>query len=497
LISQGTLQGPITPPIGLAYLAASLLEAGHVVTIVDALGEAPRQVTPLFEHKMLATGLLIPEILQRVPARTDLIGVSAMFSGEWPYIRQLIEALKQARPATPLVGGGEHFTAMPEFTLESCPQVDYCVLGEGEETLVDLANQVERGEAPLAVAGLALRQQGKVTRTAPRQRIKSVDALPRPAWSLVPLENYLSQGLGYGVDRGRSMPIVATRGCPYQCTFCSNPFMWTTRWFARQPAEVLAEIEYYLDHYQATNIDFYDLTAIIKKDWIVEFCQLILERGLKFTWQLPSGTRSEAIDWEVSRLLYQSGCRNLTYAPESGSPTTLKRIKKKVKLERMLLSMRDAVRNGLNLKANIIIGFPDETRREVWQTLLFLLKMAWVGAHDISISMFSPYPGSELFADLQQRGRLTDLSDAYFLSLASYTDVTETVSWCEAMSKTEMAFLRLFGLALFYGAEYLFRPWRLLQTLTNLIFNRQESRLDKSLQDYLARSFKRHAAEAN
>ena len=490
LISQGTLQGPITPPIGLAYLASSLIEAGHSVTIVDALGEAPRQVVPLFDHRMLATGLLIPQIIKRIPTETSLIGVSAMFSGEWPYVKQLIQAIKQALPEAPIVGGGEHFTALPEFILETCPEIDYCVLGEGEETLVEIANHLATPGQMTQVTGLALRSNGQVIRTPPRQRIKHVDQIPRPAWERVPVENYLSHGLGYGVNRGRSMPVIATRGCPYQCTFCSNPFMWTTRWVARKPALVLAEIECYLEQYQATNIDFYDLTAIIRKDWIVEFCGLILERGLKFTWQLPSGTRSEAIDAEVSNLLYLAGCRNLTYAPESGSPTTLHRIKKKVNLERMAGSMRDAVENGLNLKANIIIGFPDETRRETWQTIAFLVKMAWVGVHDLSISLFSPYPGSELFKELQSRGQLTDLSEEYFLSLAAYTDVTETVSYSDTMSTNEIAFLRIFGLALFYGAEYIFRPQRLIQTLANLILKRQESRLDKSLQDYIERSFK-------
>ncbi len=468
-----------------------LIEAGHTVVILDAVGEAPQQVTPLFADKMLGIGLLISEVVENLPKQTDLIGISAMFSGEWPYIHQLIKAVKKAMPSTPIVGGGEHFTAVPEFVLESCPEVDYCILGEGEETLVEIADRLATPEKMITVTGLALRQNGQSIRTPPRQRIRQIDNLPWPAWNLIPLENYLAKGLGYGVNRGRSMALVATRGCPYQCTFCSNPVMWTQRWLARKPELVLDEIEYYLEKYEATNIDFYDLTAIIRKDWIVEFCRLIQERGLKFTWQLPSGTRSEAIDEEVSMLLYQSGCRNLTYAPESGSPTTLQRIKKKIKLDNMLTSMRWAVDNGLNLKANIIIGFPDETRREVWETTFFMVKMAWAGVHDLSVSMLTPYPGSELFMTLQKQGKLTNLSDEYFLSLASYTDVTETVSWSEQMSVKEMGFLRLFGLLLFYGSQYLFRPWRLIGTLFNLISKRQDSRLDKSLQDYIQRAFKR------
>ena len=114
--------------------------------------------------------------------------------------------------------------------------------------------------------------------------------------------------------------------------------------------------------YRVENIDFYDLTAIIERDWILEFCRLLDARGLRITWQLPSGTRSEALDEPVLRAMYRSGCRNVSYAPESGSPRTLEAIKKKVKLERLEASMRAAVRVGLNVKANILIGFPDEQR---------------------------------------------------------------------------------------------------------------------------------------
>ena len=98
------------------------------------------------------------------------------------------------------------------------------------------------------------------------------------------------------------MPVMASRGCPYQCTFCSNPAMWTTRWIPRDPDLLLDEMQFYQKNYGAENFDFYDLTAIVKKSWIIDFCNKIEEREMKFTWQLPSGTRTEAIDGEVARL---------------------------------------------------------------------------------------------------------------------------------------------------------------------------------------------------
>lgn len=433
-------------------------------------------MAPAEDERLLTHGLAIEQIVARVDPATEWLGVSCMFSHEWPLMRALIGRLREARPGVPIVAGGEHITAMPELSLEQCPALDYCVLGEGEETLADLLDTVKRGGAPSTVAGLALRVDGRAVRTATRARIRHVDDIPLPAWDLVPLANYLDNELGFGVNRGRSIPLLATRGCPYQCTFCSNPSMWTTRWIARDASAVLAEMRGDIERYRVENFDFYDLTAIVKRDWILEFGRLILASGLRFTWQLPSGTRSEAIDGEVARLLYASGCRNISYAPESGSPSVLKRIKKRIDLGRMKASMRAAIASGINVKANIILGFPDETHREVWESMVFIAQMAALGVHDISISPFSPYPGSELFDAMRAGGRLPALDDAYFYSLATYTDLFHTVSAAERIGDRALGFYRTAGMLLFYGLTYAFRPWRLVRTIVNAFGDRQESR---------------------
>jgi radical SAM superfamily enzyme YgiQ (UPF0313 family) len=450
---------------------------------VDGLGENPFQITSLFDDKVMAIGLRSEEIVERIPGTTDVIGVSCMFSQDWPEIRRLIRMVRKRFPSVPIVAGGEHITATSDFTLQSTPEVDVCVVGEGEETIVELAAAIERREAFDAISGLILRGSDGVRSTGPRTRIRNLDDLPWPAWDLVPLDNYLNNGLGYGVNRGRSMPMIATRGCPYECTFCSNPEMWTTRWYARDPDRVLDEIATYQERYAATNVDFYDLTAIVKKSWIVQFTHRILERKMVFTWQLPSGTRSEAIDDEVSRLLYESGCRNMSYAPESGSPEVLKRIKKVVKLDRLESSVIGAVRNGLNVKLNIIMGFPNESRQELGQTVRFLARMGFAGVHDMSISLFSPYPGSELYHELRVSGRIPELSDEYFLSLGAYKDFSQSISYTKGLSPRILNMYRILGFLVFYGTQYLARPARMVRLFSNLLKRRQESRLDKSLQD--------------
>ncbi len=468
----------LTPPIGLAYIAASLRAAGHHVDLIDGVGEDPLRSTSIGKDLVLR-GLPFDEIVARIPEDADIIGVSCMFSSEWVQIRDLVNRIGARFPSKLIVGGGEHFTAAAEVSMKHCPHLAACVLGEGEETAVALANAVAAGSDLASVPGLAIRGAEGIRRTPPRARIRAIDEIAAPAWDLVPMQSYFDNNLSYGVYRGRSMPMLASRGCPYQCTFCSNPLMWTTRWLARTPARVVDEIAGYVQRFGVENVDFYDLTAIVKRDWIIEFCQELLRRDVKITWQLPSGTRSEAIDAEVAKWLYDSGCRNLNYAPESGSEETLKNIKKKVKLGNLLRSLRASVKTGMNVKVNIIIGLPDETARDIRKTLRFLVKLSWFGAHDVSIGVFAPYPGSALYERLVAEGRITH-SDEYFSTLA-YVDISETVSYTKHISSRRLRFYNWLGFALFYGSNYLFRPQRFFRTLYNLATHRHESRGEMAL----------------
>lgn len=479
---------PTCPPIGLAYIAGTLEDGGWDVSVIDAVGEAAEQFLPTKDERFLSHGLSAREIVERIPGDADAIGISCMFSHEWPVVREIIAEIRNAFPGTLIIAGGEHITALPEFSLKQCQGIDVGITGEGEEAFADVLQAIKQKSDLADVTGIIFREQnGDITQTEHRKRIRELDEISAPAWHLFPLEIYLKNGYGFGVNRGRSMPVLATRGCPYQCTFCSNPAMWGTRWIARDVDLFFDEMMEYLDRYQIDNFDFYDLTAIVKKKWIVTFCNKIMDSGRTFTWQLPSGTRSEAIDAEVAQLLYDSGCRNMSYAPESGAPSVLTRIKKKIDLDKMKVSMRDSVRAGINCKANIIIGFPGETHKEVRQTMRFIVQMAFLGIHDVSVSPFSPYPGSELYDGMYEEGRIPELTDEYFFSLASYTDLTSTISCSENISDRALGFYRLFGMLLFYAALYATRPWRLFTTIKNVFGEQQESRLEMSLKDLVVR----------
>jgi len=476
-----------TPPLSVAYLAGSLTAAGHEAQVIDGVGEAIGAMHPGFRPDIVINGLSIPEIVDRIRPDTDFVGISCLFSHEWPLIRRMIAAIAARFPAVPIVLGGEHATAVPELCLDDAPALHACGLGEGDETIVELIEAFSGRKQLADVAGIVFRGPDGPERTAPRARIRDVDDIAMPRWDLTPIEHYLDGGFSFGVDRGRTMPLLATRGCPYRCTFCSSPRMWTTRYTTRAAERVVDEVEDYVRRYGAENFDFYDLTSIVKRDWILAFCRELDARGLRVTWQLPSGTRSEALDEEVLRAMYRSGCRNVTYAPESGSERTLEVIQKKVKLDRLAASMRTAAAVGLNVKANILIGFPDEQVTDLRETLRFIVRMARIGVHDASVWTFSPYPGSELFEQLRAAGRLPQLDDDYYFSLLSYSDVSGAVSYAEALDSKQLQRYRLAGLLLFYGVSYLTHPARPLRSLYNIATRRYESRLEMSFGNLVRR----------
>ena len=325
---------------------------------------------------------------------------------------------------------------------------------------------------------------GAAVRTEARARVRAVDELPWPAWHLVPtLTVYLDNHFGFEEQNRRAMPLMATRGCPYRCTFCSSPSMWGTSWFARDPRDVIDEIKYYLERYSIEHVEFYDLTAVVDRRWILAFTTLLRAERLPITWRLPSGTRSEALDDEVLQHMVASGCEAIVYAPESGSPRTLARVKKKVKPERMLRSMRSAVRAGMHVRGHFIMGMPGQTVSEVLETFSFIAKMAWAGVHDVNSYFFYPYPGSEMYRMLVAQGRIDPSSPAYdeLLAGACFTDFKAIRSWSEHFSARTLRLLCLGSMAFFYALSFLFWPARPLQACWRVLRGRPFTWLERFL----------------
>jgi len=488
-----------TPCIGLAYVAGYLRARGYDVTIVDAIGEGLNQYwEPPGRPGYVCQGLRVEDLVGLVPADTQVLGFSAMFSGEWPIQRAYVNALRARLPDALFVGGGEHITALPEYTLRDCPALDVCVRGEGEHTFYEIVEAWREKRDYSGVNGIAfVAQDGQFVLNGGLPRINAVSAIPWPYWPEGYLEKFWDAGKSYGVCTERDMPLLISRGCPYQCTFCSSPQMWTTLYKLREVQDVVDEIKAYQRRYGITAVQLYDLTAIVKRSWIVEFCERLLSEGIALNWSLPSGTRSEALDAETLGYLKRTGCNYLVYAPESGSPDTLKRIKKKIHLERVTDSILEAKRLGLVLRVNLIVGFPDETRRDVFQTLRYGMKLAFHGVDDVSANVFECYPGSEIFADMMRQGRIT-IDDRYLLGLTSmYSDFTKTnlMTFNPEMSPRELALWRTTFVLAAYGIGYLKYPSRIVRTLRNVFFASHAAAtvFEHRLKDVLNRARRREA----
>ena len=467
------------PDLGLAYVAAAARRAGHEVTVIDAPGLALGQSRPLETAmgRLAVQGLSTAQIVDRIPENVDVVGFAHMFLHEWNVLRDLIAAVKQARPDACTVAGGENATAYWDHMLGECPSLDAVVRGEGEATFCEVLECVADGRSLDDVASVALRRDGRAVANAPRARIDDLDALARPAWDLFPVDAYLRHGLGSGVDRGAAMPVLTSRGCPYQCTFCSSPQMWTTRYRRRDPDDVVDEIAELQARYGVRNVNINDLTSLLTKAWILEFCEALKRRGIEVTWQLPSGTRSEAVDADAAAAMYDAGCRNFCYAPESGSPAELMRIKKRVKLPALRESLQAAIDAGMVTEASIILGLPGQSEDDLLTTWMFTVRMALDGLHSLGVMVFAPYPGSELYAELDAKGQIAH-DDAYrYGSLLRAAAAGR--SYRDGWTRRDLTTVQFAMLATFYAAQYMRRPGRALQSAVNLMRGREETILEK------------------
>jgi radical SAM superfamily enzyme YgiQ (UPF0313 family) len=444
--------GSIAPPLGLAYIAGALESAGHAVTVVDAVTEAPETYLRYFRGYLL--GLPFDEIVDRIPADTKAVGVNSIFTHEWPAVARLVEVIKERRPDLPVILGGEHVTSMPEFCLLTS-KADYLVMGEGEETIIELVDAIDRGMPLAELLGIGYRDVagGDIVVNARRARTLAVDDIPRPAWHLFDLDTYHEyKWLGGMYSATKSVPMLATRGCPYQCTYCSAPNMWEPRWIPREPKQVVDEIEFYVERFDARNFPFQDLTAIVQRQWIIDFCNELLARDLDITWQMPSGTRSEAIDAEVADLLKQTNMISMAYAPESGSETTRKMIKKKMKTDRLFVSMDAAVQSGLNVAAFFVIGFPHDTEEHIRENLDFMETIAEIGITDAAVGFYMALPGTQMFDSLYEAGKIR-LDRKYFKHILAATSPWATSSYNEDMGRLKLTIWKWRLMSRFYSQQ--------------------------------------------
>jgi len=260
--------------------------------------------------------------------------------------------------------------------------------------------------------------------------------------------------------------------------------MWTTRWYARTPKDVLDEIEHYYNNYGARNFPFQDLTAILKRDWVVDFCREVETRGLDITWQLPAGTRSEVIDEEVAELLVRSGCKSLNFAPESGSERTRKHMKKMLSDKKLFRAVRASVKAGLNVGAFFVLAYPTDEKEDMEATVKLAAKLGAAGVDDVSAGFFFPLPNTEITRQLEKEGKV--VYDDAFLKLPIYVHnkfLSEDRKYNENFTASELTRWKYKVVRAFYFRSLVLRPWRGLRILWNTLRGKETSKMESFVQE--------------
>ncbi len=452
------------PPLGLAYIGAFLKQNGYPYAAIDACGEALDQILPYKENgQIMIQGLTIPRILEKIPRDSEVIGLSCSYSHCWPLVAEIGSAVKDKFPGALLVVGGEHPTAMPEHVLKN-GTFDIVILGEGEETFLELVSLIESNKPWNSIDGIAYMEKNQqMVENRPRKRIKDIDSLPYPDWDNWCIDKYIEHRQVSGINLGRSMPLLGSRGCPYACTFCSNERMWTRRYIMRDSTAIVDEMEYMKKKYNITGFSFFDSTFIVSRNKTLDFCHELIRRNLEISYQLPAGTRCEVFDDELAFALEKSGLRNFSFAPESGSEMILEVIRKQIRLDTFFRAAKAVKKTEMTVGCFIVLGFPEDNKETMKQTLSLVRKLALMGLDDVTVSKFTPYPGSVYFDDLQKRGYFSDELGELNDIISFYSN--EGRSYCKALTSRQLYHWMNWMFINFYVISFIVRPWRLAKNM--------------------------------
>jgi radical SAM superfamily enzyme YgiQ (UPF0313 family) len=376
--SVNKVQG-IYPPLGLAYIAAVLKEE-HDVSIVDA------------QALNLTTSELESTIAEEKP---DVVGVTAMTST----LKGALEAARLAKKVDAeikTVLGGPHLFIYPQETL-SYDFVDFGVAGEGEIVFPELLEAIDGKRTFESIDGLAYKDNNNIKYTPATRYVKELDSLPFPARELLPNEKYFS----ILADQPFAT-MITSRGCPFRCAYCAKKKLDNVMRY-RSIKNVVDEIEHALERWKFKTIWFYDDTFTLNRKRTLEFCNEVIERGLKFKWETP--TRVDRVDLETLKLMKKAGCRRLRYGVESGRQHILDEMKKDITLEDARNAIKWSRQAGIESFCFYMIGYPGESEEDIKATIDFAVEL------DSNWAMFSnvtPYPFTELHDRAVEMGLLKD-----------------------------------------------------------------------------------------
>ena len=400
----------VMPPIGLGYLSAILRNKGMPVAVHD---------NTLLRYDDARLGSLVRELKPKV------VGLYAAT----PMIRRaeaIVKLVREIDPGILTVLGGPHPTCTAPETLQFC---DVVVIGEGEETLPELMDRFLGGSRDFTgIRGCAFKDMaGEVRINPPREILRDLDAVPFPDFQHMPIELYLKNGNTYGITQRtpRSLPIMASRGCPSTCTFCQR--FLGKKFRVRSAANIVDELAFWKEKYRIDEFNFLDDNFTLVKKHVLDVCEMIHQRGLNIKFRFPNGVREDFLDEEILDALKSVGCYHLDFGIESGSQKVLDIMKKGKQLSKIVEKVYLCKKAGFKVSSSFLFGTPGETLADMEETIRFAVSLPLDSA---CFSLVMPFPGTEIRAEAIQKGYLvhSDYED-YTMSLDNIRPALATPDW--------------------------------------------------------------------
>jgi radical SAM superfamily enzyme YgiQ (UPF0313 family) len=361
------------PPIGLGYLATAVRKSGHSVYALDCLKDWEGYNSFVESVKGFSP---------------DLIGFS-LFSASIPSVRKMIAMVKKEMPYVIVIAGGPHVSALPERVLDQLEGLDFAIRGEGEIPLRKLVDYIASGRKDLhEIPGLIYRENEKVLLNSP-YFADNVDEYGFPAWDLInPCEYFKSLTIW-----PYSAPVSLSRGCPFQCTFCAARVTSGQKLRKRSMNHIFEELRFLQKEFSIKRFIIQDEGFGVSRKFIMDFCDCVRKTKIKTKFRILAGMRLDMVDRELLAALHNSNFEKaIPLGIESGSERILKLMKKKTTLNLILekVNLMDAM--GFEPDGFFILGYPDETRDEMEQTIQLALKLP---IRQAAFRAFQPYPGTE------------------------------------------------------------------------------------------------------
>jgi len=408
--------GKKLPPLGLAYVAASLEKADFKVEMLD-------------NYMLKKPTSEVKELLRQL--KPEIVGITC---GSATYHRcvETAKAVKETLPSCKVVVGGWHPSYLPDSMLIH-PEIDYAVMGEGERAMAELATHITKGKSGKAltdIAGIVYRHKGTIAKNAPRF-ISNMDEIPLPARHLLPMHLY-DRTIEFLNARPADVMSIA-RGCPYNCAFCETKKLWGNTCRSFSPHRTIDEINYMIDEFKTKGIYFINDNFTLKKKETIDLCDLMKKNRLDIEWVCD--TRVNLVSRELLRKMKEAGCKAIWFGVESGSPHVLKSINRDITLEQTETAFKLCKEEGIQIACSFMLGFPEETRKDMEATLKFAKKLDpdWC-----QFNIFIAYPDSSLYQELLQSG-IYDRLDEFLLSVK-----TEDFNY-NSLLKIQRRFLREFN----------------------------------------------------